>query len=49
MGINDGLPVFAIFIIPFDNIMMRKGPQKFTEETFHDNGWSESHILYSAN
>jgi len=26
------LPVFATFIIPFDNMMMMKGPQKFTEE-----------------
>jgi hypothetical protein len=46
--INEILPVFATFIIPFVNIMKRKHPQKFTEEMFHDNGHSESHILLSA-
>jgi hypothetical protein len=32
MDINEVFPVFATFIIPFDNIMKRKCPQKFPEE-----------------
>jgi hypothetical protein len=34
MDINEVLPVFATFIIPFDNTMKRKSPQKFTEEMY---------------
>jgi len=32
MDINEVLPVFVTFIIPFDNIINRKCPQIFAEE-----------------